>query len=395
MTQPSKLMKILHPEDLNSRVCVVIGTRPGIVMFSPIIRELEQRGVDFFVLHTGQHYSQNMDGVLFTDLALKQPKYRLESVQYCKYHGEQTAEMLKGIEEILLEERPRVVLVGGDANTNLAGALAARKLQLKVGHVEAGERSFDWSMPEEHNRIIIDHISDYLFTTGLKGKSNLEREATRGTIVVSGNPIVDACFQNLEFARRRHAPEKFGVEPKRYVLVTLHREENTDHPARLKGALAAVRAVGEELGMTVLMFAHPRTRKRVADLGLLGDVGEGIRFEEPVGYLDFLDLLASAALVCTDSGGVQQEACILKTPALTLRDNTEWTETLELGANLLVGVDPKTAVEGARTMIRKRGEWGQPFGDGTAARQIVDAVLEDWRGEIGSKTSAADVALKS
>jgi UDP-N-acetylglucosamine 2-epimerase (non-hydrolysing) len=377
LSQSKAHLKILHPEDLNPRVCVVIGTRPGIVMFSPIIRQLEQSGTDFFVLHTGQHYSENMDGILFNDLALKRPKYRLESVQFCKFHGEQTAEMLKGIEEILLEERPKFVLVGGDANTNLAGALAARKLQLKVGHVEAGERSFDWSMPEEHNRVIIDHISDYLFATGEKSKSNLMREAIRGTVVVSGNPIVDACYQNLEFARGRQAPERFGVTPKQFVLVTLHREENTDHPSRLKSALAATRAVGEELGMPVIMFAHPRTRKRIDDLGFSSEAGKGMRLEEPVGYLDFLDLLASAALVCTDSGGVQQEACILKTPSLTFRDNTEWTETVELGANILVGVDPAAAVEGARIMIRKQGNWNQPFGDGAAAKHIVDAVLNE------------------
>ncbi len=362
---------------MNARVCVVVGTRPGIVMFSPIIRQLEQSGADFFVLHTGQHYSQNMDGVLFTDLSLKQPKYRLESVQYCKYHGEQTAEMLKGIERVLLDERPRMVLVGGDANTNLAGALAACKLHLKVGHVEAGERSFDWSMPEEHNRVIIDHISNYLFATGEKAKNNLIREAIRGSIIVSGNPIVDACYQNLEFARRRNAQRRFDVESKQFILVTLHREENTDNPTRLRSALEAIHAVGVELGLTPLMFTHPRTQKRIEALGLSSAVRNGIRFEEPIGYLDFLDMLASAALVCTDSGGVQQEACILKTPALTFRDNTEWTETIEMGANLLVGVDPHAAVEGARTMVHKCGTWSQPFGDGSAAERIVSTVIKE------------------
>lgn len=377
MTQGKVQLKILHPEDLNARVCVVIGTRPGIVMFSPIIRELKKCGVDFFVLHTGQHYSHNMDGVLFADLSLTAPKYRLESVQYCKYHGEQTAEMLRGIEKILLDERPRVVLVGGDANTNLAGALAARKLHLTVGHIEAGERSFDWSMPEEHNRVMIDHISDYLFATAEKSRNNLTREAVRGRIVVSGNPIVDACYQNLELARRRCAPERFGAARKQYILVTLHREENTDQPARLKSALNAMHAVGVDLGLPVLLFAHPRTRKRIQELGFAGELGNGLRIEEPAGYLDFLDLLASAALVCTDSGGVQQEACIVKTPALTLRDNTEWTETVDMGANVLVGVDPSAAVAGARIMIRKQGDWAQPFGDGTAAKQIVGTVMDE------------------
>jgi UDP-N-acetylglucosamine 2-epimerase (non-hydrolysing) len=313
-----------------------------------------------------------MDRVLFEDLGLKEPGCRLETVRFCTYHGEQTAEMLKGVEQILLEHRPKLVLVGGDANTNLAGALAARKLHLKVGHIEAGERSFDWSMPEEHNRVIIDHISDYLFATGEKARANLLRESVRGEIYVTGNPIVDACYQNLEIARRRHTAERYGVRVKDYVLVTLHREENTDNAERLKGALAAVQSVGRELGLRTLMFAHPRTRRRIEEFELPASALEGIQLEEPVGYLDFLDLLASAALVCTDSGGVQQEACILRVPAITLRDNTEWTETLEIGANVLAGVDPDAAVVAARSMINRDGGWMQPFGDGACAGRIID-----------------------
>jgi UDP-N-acetylglucosamine 2-epimerase (non-hydrolysing) len=370
-------VKVLNLDQLEAKICVVIGTRPGIVMFSPIIRELERTGCDFFVIHTGQHYSYTMDRVLFEDLALNEPSYRLETVQFCTYHGEQTAEMLKGIEQILLEQRPKLVLVGGDANTNLAGALAARKLHLKVGHVEAGERSFDWSMPEEHNRVIIDHISDYLFATGEKARANLMREGIRGEILVTGNPIVDACYQNLEIARRRRTHERFGVRAKSYVLVTLHREENTDNPQRLEAALAAVQSVGQELGLPVLMFAHPRTRKRIDGFELSARALKGILLEEPVGYLDFLELLASAALVCTDSGGVQQEACILRVPAITLRDNTEWTETLEIGANQLAGVDSQRAVAAARKMIGVSGGWPQPFGDGASARRIADHVRRE------------------
>lgn len=374
MANQTPKLKALRAEDLAPRVCVIVGTRPGIIMFCPVIRQLRERGLDFFVTHTGQHYSYNMDRVLFADLGLPEPKYRLDNVQFCNYHGEQTAEMLKGVERILLEERPKLVLVGGDANTNLAGALAARKLHLAVAHVEAGERSFDWSMPEEHNRVIIDHISDYLFATGEKARANLLRESVRGEVFVTGNPIVDACYQNLEIARRRRAPARFGVRDKGYVLVTLHREENTDDAGRLKGALAAVQRLGRELGLRVLMFAHPRTRKRIEDFQLSASALEGIQIEEPVGYLDFLDLLSSASLVCTDSGGVQQEACILRVPAITLRDNTEWTETLEIGANLLAGVDPDTAVAAGRKMINSSGEWPQPFGDGAAAQHIVEVV---------------------
>jgi UDP-N-acetylglucosamine 2-epimerase (non-hydrolysing) len=219
--------------------------------------------------------------------------------------------------------------------------------------------------------VIIDHISDYLFATGEKARANLLREGIRGEIHITGNPIVDACYQNLEIASQRRCTDRFGVHPKGYLLVTLHREENTDNIERLSSALDAIWAVGHELGLPVLMFAHPRTRQRIEGFGLSVSTLGGVRIEAAVGYLDFLDLLASAALVCTDSGGVQQEACILGVPTITLRDNTEWTETLEIGANMLVGVDRSAAVSAACTMIKRVGEWKQPFGDGTSARQIT------------------------
>ena len=373
-------LKVLQEDDLRDRIGVVVGTRPGIVMFSPIVRELERQGADFFVVHTGQHYSFNMDRAFFDDLELREPDHKLETVRTCIYHGEQTAEMLKGIERVLLHEKPRCVLVGGDANTNLAGALAARKLRLAVGHVEAGERSYDWRMPEEHNRVMIDHISDVLFVTNEKGRTNLLREGIRGRIVVSGNPIVDAARQNQAIAlQKSRILDKLGLHPKEYFVLTLHREENVDSRENLSDVLRAVREVAEQTGTQVQFIAHPRTLKRIGEFGLQRDVdraGDVVQVQEAIGYLDFLKLASDARLVLTDSGGVQQEACILGVPCVTLRENTEWTETLEIGANALAGTDPQRIVETVSRMLEVERGWDVPFGDGRSSVRIVDMALE-------------------
>jgi len=373
-------LKTLGEDELKNRIAVTVGTRPGIVMFSPIIRELQRRGADFFVIHTGQHYSYNMDQAFFDDLELREPDYKLDTVKTCIYHGEQTAEMLKGIERVLLEERPRLVLVGGDANTNLAGALAARKLRVSVGHVEAGERSYDWRMPEEHNRVMIDHISDVLFVTNEKGRDNLVGESVRGRIIVSGNPIVDAARQNLGIAERKsRILDEFGLRRGGYFVLTLHREENVDSRDNLSDALRGVREAAEMTGVPVQFMAHPRTLKRIREFGLeelVEAAGDELRMREAIGYLDFLKLVSGAALVLTDSGGVQQEACILGVPCVTLRENTEWTETLELGANTLAGTEPRRIVDAVRGMIGARKGWETPFGDGKSAERIVDVALD-------------------
>lgn len=377
-------LKILREEDLQDKICVVIGTRPGIVMFSPILRELKRRKLDFVVIHTGQHYSYNMDRKFFEDLKLEEPHYKLDTVQFCAYHGEQTAEMLKGCEQVLLKEKPKVVLVGGDANTNLAGALAARKLRIRVGHVEAGERSGDWRMPEEHNRIMIDHISDYLFTTNAKGRENLIQDHVRGQILITGNPIVDAAHQNLELAKEKsRILEEFGLTPGEYFVLTLHREENVDSKGNLSCVLEGIQKVCEERHMRIVFLAHPRTQKRLKEFGLEKQAQsiKGLEIKDAIGYLDFLMTLANARLALTDSGGVQQESCILHVPCVTLRENTEWTETLDIGANTLTGTDPCRIVQGAKKMLKAKREWEPPFGDGKSARNIIDALEEDlgWR----------------
>ncbi len=370
--------KVIRKDELVDEIAVVVGTRPGIVMFAPIIHELRKGNVPHFCIHTGQHYSPNMDYEFFKDLNLPVPEFRVSGVSERKTHGGQTAAMLEGIENVLMNKKPRLVLVGGDANTNLAGALAARKLRMLVGHVEAGERSFDWRMPEEHNRRIIDHISDLLFATGENGKEHLLKECVQGRIFVTGNTIVDASLQHFEIARAKSdALERFGLSPSSYGVMTTHREENVDFEPSLRGSLEGVSMAAEALKLPVLLLVHPRTQKRLREFGLEAWAQKlpGIKIHDAVGYLDFLSLVASSALVFTDSGGVQQEACIHHVPAVTLRENTEWVETLEHGANRLAGTDRESIVKAAKEAYVAERSWPVPFGNGDAAARIVEICL--------------------
>ena len=377
--------KTLTEGDLAPKACVVIGTRPGIVMLSPIIRELRRRGVPHFVLHTGQHYSHNMDRQFLDDLELPEPEHRFEHVARERLHGAQTAAMLRSCEAVLMQERPRLVLVGGDANTNLAGALAARKLHMRVGHVEAGERSYDWRMPEEHNRVLIDHMSEYLFATNDKARDNLRADNVRGEIVITGNPIVDATAQNLAIARRRsQVLARLGLAANAYAVMTSHREENVDDPDALASIVDGAARVARDAGVPVVFPVHPRTRRRMAEFAVTAP--PGVVAVDALGYLDFLRLLGEAELVLTDSGGVQQEACILRVPCVTLRDTTEWTETIALGANALAGTEPEAILEAAQRMRGVEREWENPFGDARAAERIVDVVAAALAGD--SRTGA-------
>jgi UDP-N-acetylglucosamine 2-epimerase (non-hydrolysing) len=353
-------------------------------MFSPIIRESLQRELDFFVIHTGQHYSYQMDQIIFDTLNLPRPAYHLDGVAEKKYHGAQTAAMLEGMERVLLQERPGLVIVGGDANTNLAGALAARKLHIDVGHIEAGERSYDWRMPEEHNRRMIDHIADLLFATNEKSANRLRDEKVLGEVFVTGNTIVDAALQNIDIARRTsRIIEENGLELRNYIVLTAHREENVDFVENLTGIIEGIISLCEASGLNIFFAAHPRTLNRLEHFGMMAMVKDhaGVILRPAPGYLDFIHLLASARLVLTDSGGVQQEACIFKVPCVTLRENTEWLETLEIGANILAGTDPPRIVTAAMEMLERKIEWEIPFGEGQAAARILDICVQFLRGK--------------
>jgi UDP-N-acetylglucosamine 2-epimerase (non-hydrolysing) len=350
------------PADSHPTVAVVLGTRPGIVKLAPVLRRLTDVGIPHFAIHSGQHYSQNMDRVFFEDLDLPAPEHRVGQQRPGVRQGEQTAEMLTGIEQILVRERPRVVLVGGDANTNLAGSLAARKLGLVVGHVEAGLRSRDWRMPEEHNRVMIDHISDVLFASSERAKSTAQAEGVRGRVVVTGSTIGEALRHCLGSAGGTGNSAAVGDGPG-YVLATLHRQENVDDPAVLRELCTALCAVPGRLGMPVWWPLHPRARARLIEFGLLDTLTatDGLVLAEPAGYGEFTRLLSGAALMITDSGGVQQEACILRVPCVTARPSTEWVETVEVGANWVAGTQARQVIEASVAMAGRERDWPDPF----------------------------------
>lgn len=351
------------------KICIVLGTRPEIIKMSPIIRECERLRLDYFILHTGQHYSHNMDRVFFEQLKLPLAAYNLDVGSGS--HAEQTSRMLIGIERILMEEAPDVVLVEGDTNTVLAGALAAVKLGLNVGHVEAGLRSHDWRMPEEINRILTDHCSDQLFAPTEKSKLILLGEGIReDRIFVTGNTIVDAIFQNLEISKKRkNVLNNLKLDAGDYFLATIHRQENVDDEKRFRWILKGLERAQNEFDIPLVYPIHPRAKKRLEELSITLN---SVRLVEPLDYLSFLQLESKARLVLTDSGGVQEEACIMGIPCVTLRDSTERSETLEVGANVLAGTLPEEIVGKAKLMLATDCRWNNPFGDGKAGWRIVD-----------------------
>lgn len=350
------------------RIVIVLGTRPEIIKMAPVIRECERRNLDYFILHTGQHYSYTMDSIFFEQLELPAARYNLDAGSGS--HAEQTGKIMAGVEKVLVEERPDVVLVQGDTNTVMAGVLAASKLHIKVGHVEAGLRSYDRAMPEEINRVVADHISDYLFAPTNNSRQNLRNEGiAEEKIYVTGNTIVDSVYQNLEIAKRKmNVLPGMGLEPKGYFMVTAHRQENVNSRERLGEIFKGLEQVSREFSLPMVFPMHPRTRKMVEEFGFEFD---GIKAIEPLGFLEFLQLEANARLMLTDSGGVQEETCILGVPCVTLRDNTERPETLEVNSNLLVGANSENMLKGAIQMLMQRNCWSNPFGDGYSGEAIV------------------------
>lgn len=356
------------------KTAIILGTRPEIIKMSPVIREYQARGLDYFILHSGQHYSHNLDRVFFEQLELPEPKYNLGIGSGS--HAEELGKMLIGIEKVLQQEKPDVVLVEGDTNTVLASALAAAKLHIKVGHVEAGLRSYDRKMPEEINRVLADHCSDYLFAPTEEARLTLVGEGiAEEKIFVTGNTIVDAVHQNLKIANSSevNAMKELHLQPKRYFLVTVHRQENVDNPGRFAGILEGLNKITNESGMPTIYPIHPRSKARMSEFGLQA---EQVRFIGPVGFLSFLQLESNARLILTDSGGVQEESCILNVPCVTLRDNTERPETIKVGSNILAGAYPDKIIECSRKMLGANNDWRHPFGDGKAGERIVSIIME-------------------
>ncbi len=337
------------------KIVSVIGARPQFIKCAPFSRELRKLHREV-IIHTGQHYDYEMDKLFFIELGIPEPDCNLGIGSGT--HGKQTGEMLKGIEEVLVKEKPDLVMVYGDTNSTLAGALAAAKMQIKLGHVEAGLRSFDKSMPEEINRVLTDHCSDYLFCPTQTAVNNLKKEnITRGVYLV-GDVMVDALLQAKERAEGPDVLNTLGLESKEYLVSTIHRQSNTDCEENLRNIVNACC----ELDEVIIFPLHPRTEKFLRKYGLYQRLQEKVRITKPLGYLDFLKLLSHAKKILTDSGGVQKEAYILGVPCITLRNDTEWVETVEDGWNLLVGVDKERIIKMVREFEPKgarRNVFGQ------------------------------------
>jgi UDP-N-acetylglucosamine 2-epimerase (non-hydrolysing) len=341
---------------------------------SPIIRECEKRNIDYFIIHTNQHYSYSMDRIFFEELELPEPNYNLEVGSGT--HGAQTGKMLSSLESPILKEKPDAVLVEGDTNTVLAGALTSAKYHIKVGHVEAGLRSFDRNMPEEINRVLADHISDYLFAPTSVSKSNLTKEGIpENKIYVVGNTIVDATLHNLKIAEKKSKiMDELQLSEKSYFLMTLHRQENVDNEDRLKKIIYSLEKISHTHNFSIIYPVHPRAEKMLRKFDLMKRVNEisKLKLIEPVGYLDFLVLENNTRLALTDSGGVQEETCILNVPCVTLRYNTERPETVEVGKNIIAGVESENVIKSVNDMLTRSLSDINPFGDGTTGQRIVD-----------------------
>lgn len=353
------------------KICIILGTRPEIIKLAPVMRECKRRRLNFFIIHTNQHYSENLDKVFFRELALPRPRYNLNIGS--GFHGEQTGRMIELLEKILQKELPALVCVQGDTNTVLAGSLAAAKLHLPIAHVEAGLRSHDRTMPEEINRILSDHCADLLFAPTKEAAENLKREGIPAKkIFVTGNTVADAVFQNLTLSRTSHILKRLHLVPGGYFLTTIHRPENVDHVSRLRYITRAFSLIIQEYGIPIVFPMHPRTEKMLTHYNV--KLPSGILVIPPVSYFDFLHLERNARIILTDSGGVQEEACILSVPCVTLRENTERPETLIGGGNIIAGVQPKVILEAMRLLNRRTIRRTKPFGDGNAAIKILDII---------------------
>lgn len=349
------------------KIVTVVGARPQFIKAAPVSKALQEAGYTEFLLHTGQHYDYGMSQVFFDELGLPMANANLDVRS--GGHGQQTGQMLIGIEDILLAEKPDWVLVFGDTNSTLAGALAAIKLHIPLAHVEAGLRSFNRQMPEEHNRVLTDHCADLLFCPTQTAVENLAREGITNGVYRVGDPMYDAVLMFSEKAQKATIVSDLGLKPGGYLLATLHRAYNTDDPQTLQALLKMLLALDEP----VVFPLHPRTRMKMQSFGLT-DLMTGsnhLRLIEPVSYLDMLCLEKNARMLLTDSGGMQKEAYFFGVPCLTLRPETEWVETVQSGWNILVGDDPARISSALQHHFPPADQRPDVFGDGTAALTIA------------------------
>ncbi|WP_405274003.1 non-hydrolyzing UDP-N-acetylglucosamine 2-epimerase [Methanobrevibacter sp.] len=382
------------------KIATILGTRPEIIKMAPIIAEIAKRNINQIVLHTGQHYDKEMSDNFFRDLEIPAPDYNIQVGSGT--HGKQTGLMMEGIEKILMEEKPDIVLVQGDTNAVLAGALVCAKLHIAVGHVEAGLRSFDLTMPEEINRRVADVCSIMYYIPTEESAINLLAEGfSRENLFITGNTVVDACFRHLEIAKKRGFEEEslkeLDIDNMDNILtLTMHRAENVDVKDRVKNIIDALKELKD---MNIVFPIHPRTKHTLENFGLFDELNnlDHVHIVKPIGYLDFLLLTSKSTLILTDSGGLQEEAITLDVPALTLRYNTERPETVTAGGNILVGANKEAILENANKILNDK-EFAEkmksainPYGQGDAAVKTVDAIEQYYKEGILNITAPEDI----
>jgi UDP-GlcNAc3NAcA epimerase len=365
------------------KIITVVGARPQFIKASAVSRAIQlfndsySRQIDEVLLHTGQHYDDRMSAIFFEQLEIPKPKYNLGIVE--KTHGAMTGKMLEQIETVLLTESPDILLVYGDTNSTLAAALAASKQHIPVAHVEAGLRSFNKEMPEEINRIVTDHVSTFLFCPTSTAVKNLANENVIEHVHNIGDVMYDVTLTYCQKAEKQCQLSQWDVKEREYVLCTIHRAENTDHKVRLENVFLALSEIARDI--PVILPLHPRTHKMLREFDL-DSLLENLRIIEPVSYLEMTRLEMSAKAIITDSGGIQKEAYFHQVPCLTLRDETEWIETVEMGCNFLCGADKdlilkewKRIVDGDNPFSKLDNET-RPYGNGSASNLIVRLLTE-------------------
>ncbi len=357
------------------KILSIVGTRPNVMKISALINEFKKHNVNHILVHTGQHYDKEMSKLFFDELELPKPDINL-GVGSGTY-GEQIGNIILKLGKVLIDEKPDLVIVVGDVNSTFAGALIAKQLGIKVAHVEAGLRSFDWTMPEEINRMLTDRISDYLFTTEKSGNNNLIKEGIdKENIFFVGNVMIDTLLSHKEKSKKSKILERLSVKKNQYCTLTLHRPSNVDTKEGLENIFCILEKLQEKIN--IIFPLHPRTRKNVEKFDL-NDKLKNITMTEPLGYLDFLWLMGNSRFVLTDSGGIQEETTVLGVPCITLRNSTERPITVEEGTNLLVSTDKNKVVNKALDIINNKVKLNKripELWDGKAAERIVRILLK-------------------
>ncbi|MBS4012377.1 MAG: UDP-N-acetylglucosamine 2-epimerase (non-hydrolyzing) [Bacteroidetes bacterium] len=347
------------------KIITIVGARPQLIKAAPLSLKLKER-FEEVIVHTGQHYDYELSDIFFNELKIPHPKYNISVGS--KSHGHQTGIMLIEIEKILLEEKPDIVIVHGDTNSTIAGALAAVKLHIPLAHNEAGLRSFNRLMPEEHNRVVTDHVADILFVPGENAVKNLAKEGIVKNVYNVGDVMFDSILLFEKLSGNSKILDELKVAPKNFYLSTIHRAENTDNISNLVSIFTAF----SKLDKKIILPLHPRTKGRIESNNIA--IPGNVKVIQPAGYIDMITLMKNAEVILTDSGGIQKEAFYLKTPSVTLRNETEWIETIQLGWNLLAGADTERILESI-DLVKKAEKFDKPvYGNGNTSEKIVEVL---------------------